>query len=257
MLQRTPQAFINACFSLLWNSGYSTVIDDDLSNWVAFMTEQNKNGTVNVAANPEYHRLQPDNSFWLSLRRRGSKGPAIACICDRLIETDDFVEMQRNLELWYGNTAHEHEPLEIALPRSEYPEIKGQIGHPVGLWVNPSERHSGLAWLLQRLVRAMTLARWPDVEWHCGTTLEPLVNRGIPFNTYGYTRADLLSDGYFPVTGKHERPYLTSIHRSEMLMQIADDLSVIEMNTDKQVGDVVRMIRERQGHAPVRTAMAA
>lgn len=257
MLQRTPQAFINACFSLLWNSGYSTVIDDDLSNWVAFMKEQNPNGTINVAANPEFHNLRPDNSFWLSLRRRNSGGKSIACICDRLVETDNFLEMQRNLELWYGRTAHEYEPLEIAQPLSAYPNIQGQIGHPAGLWVNPSERHSGLAWLLQRLVRAMSLARWPDVEWHCGTTLEPLVDRGIPYNTYGYTRCDLLTDGYFPVTGSHERPYLTSIHRSEMLSQIGEDLSIIEMNADKQVGDVVRIIRERKGHAAVRTAVAA
>ena len=131
------------------------------------------------------------------------------------------------------------------------------MGHPAGLFVHPDERHSGLAWLLQRMVRALSLVRWPDMGWQCGTTRGPLVARGIPTNTYGYPNCDLLVDGWFEPSGLTEEAYMTSISQGEMLLQIASDLSVIEMNANKQVGDIVRTARERQGHAPVLAGMAA
>jgi hypothetical protein len=255
MLERTPKAFVNACWSLLWNSGYSATIDMDLRGWVSFLSHANPHGTVNAAFNPEFHRLEPDNSFWLSIRRR-SDGKAIACICDRLIDTDDFVEDQRTMRLWYGDPmAHGVSPIKLAQPKSSFPFVSGKVGHHGGLWVDRSERHNGLAWLLCRMIRAMTLERWPDTGWHCGTTLEPLVLKGLPENTYGYTRWDLIVDEYFPVTGHQDRAYMTSISANEMLLQIARDLSLIEMDPNQKVRDLVCGARERQGHAPVQAAM--
>jgi len=255
MLQRTPQAFINTCFSLLWNSGYSVTIDMDMKGWVQFRSEIDPHGCVNAAFNPDFHRLEADNSFWLAIRRR-SDGQIIACICDRLIETEDFVEDQRTMRLWYGDPgAHGIKPIQLAQPRSAFPFVSGKVGHHGGLWVDKSERHNGLAWLLCRIIRAMTLQRWPDTSWHCGTTLEPLVLKGLPHNTYGYTRWDLIVDEYFPVTGENDRAYMTSIPAEQMYRQIADDLSLIEVNTNKQVGDVVRLARERHCDATVPAMM--
>ena len=117
MLQRAPQAFINSCFSLLWNSGYSATIDMDLRGWVRFLKSVNPNGLVNAAFNPDFHRLEPDNSFWISIRRQ-SDGEVVACICDRLIETDDYLEEQQSMRLYYGDHVAEQgaERLELAQP---------------------------------------------------------------------------------------------------------------------------------------------
>jgi hypothetical protein len=82
-----------------------------------------------------------------------------------------------------------------------------------------------LAWLLQRLVRAVSIVRWPDMGWQCGTTRGPLVARGIPTNTYGYPRCDLLVDGWFEPSGLTEEAYMTSIDQMQMQAQIAADLS--------------------------------
>ena len=100
MLERTPQAFVNACFSILWNSGYSTLIDDDLRSWVDFLSKENPGGIVNAAANPDFHRLEPDNSFWIAIRERTGDRNIVACICQRMLETEDFLEEQSSLRLW-------------------------------------------------------------------------------------------------------------------------------------------------------------
>lgn len=255
MLERTPQAFMNSCISLLWNSGYSTSVNDDLHSWVDYYKSTNPHGVVNAAADPTYHHVGPDNSFWLAIYKRGTRD-VIACIAQRMIESDDFVEMQRDLRVWYGEQASEKEPLKLAMPRSDYPEARGLIGHPAGLFVAQTERNSGLAWMLQRMARAYALTRWPDTAWQCGNTLEPVAARGLPINTYGYTRCDLLTDGWFEPTQLNQKVFITSINQQDMMLQIAGDLSLIEMNADKQVRDVVTAARERQSNAPVLARMA-
>lgn len=256
MLERTPQAFINACFSAMWNSGYSATIDTDLRGWVEFLAEAHPTSPVNAAFNPEYHRLEADNSFWLGIRRH-SDGKVVACICDRLIESDDFLEDQRVMRIWYGDPETSGvPPMTIAQPREAFPDVRGKIGHHGGLWVDKTERHNGLAWLLCRVVRAMSLQRWPDTDWHCGTSLEGVAIRNLPQNTYGYTRCDLLLDGWFQPSQLNHKVFMTSIHRDEMMLQIAQDLSLFEMNPHQQVRDIVSAARERQADAPVVAAMA-
>ncbi len=190
MLERTPQAFINACATALWNSGYSTLIDDDLHSWVEFLSRVNPGGIVNAEANPDFHRLEPDNSFWIAVRKRTGNRDIIACICQRMIETDDFLELQRSLKLWYGDDLDGRTPFELALPRDAYPDIKGKVGHPAGLFVAPEERHSGLAWLLQRMVCGHfpssvgriwdgSAARPAGHWWHAASRPTPMAIRAV------------------------------------------------------------------------------
>lgn len=255
MLERTPQAFMNACFSLLWNSGYSTSINDNLDSWVDYYLEANPNGVINSAVNPAIHDLHPDNSFWLAVYKRGTR-EIVACIAHRMIETDNFLEYQRSQKLWFGERADKLPPLDLAQPADAYPDAKGLIAYPAGLLVLPSERRSGLAWILIRIARAYALMRWPHLSWGCGNSLEGTAARGLPFNTYGYTRCDLLVDGWFEDTKQSQKVFMTSVSREQITLQIAGDLSLIEMHAKQQVGDVVKAVRERQGHAPVITAMA-
>lgn len=255
MLERTPRAFMNACTSLLWNSGYSTSISNDVSGWVDYYLRTNPHGVVNSAVNPAYHELGPDNSFWLAVYKQDTK-EIIGCIAQRMIETDDFVEEQRSLRLWFGEQASERPPMQLALTRDQYPEARGLVGYPAGLFVAKSERHNGLAWLLQRMARAYALTRWPQMDWQCGNSLEPVAARGLPFNTYGYTRCDLLVDGWFEDTQQSHKVFMTSIAHDQMIMQIASDLSLIEMNSDQQMRDIIRSARERQSNPPVLAAVA-
>ena len=256
MLERTPQAFINACLTLLWNSGYSTSFNDNLDDWASYYRTTSPHAVVNSAVNPAFHDLNPQNSFWLAVYKRGTR-ETVACIAQRMTETEDFVEFQRSLKLWFGDSADKLPPLDLALAREEYPDAGGMVGYPAGLFVAKSERHSGLAWLLQRMARAYALTRWPQMEWQCGNSLEPVAARGLPFNTYGYTRCDLLVDGWFEDTQQSHKVFMTSISHDEMVLQIASDLSLIEMNPKEKMGDLVSAARQRQGHTPVLTAMAS
>ena len=155
------------------------------------------------------------------------------------------------MRLYYGDqvAAQGAEPLVLAQPRSAFPQVRGKIGHHGGLRVAETERHNGLAWLLCRLTRAMTLYQWPDVEWHCGNTLGHVEKRGLPKNTYGYTGWDLFFDGWFHLTKQEQKMFMTSINHEEMMLQIGEDLSLIEMHTQEQVRDVVRAARERESDA--------
>ena len=162
------------------------------------------------------------------------------------------------MRIWYGDPETSGvAPMKIAQPRSAFPDVRGKIGHHGGLWVDRNERHNGLAWVLCRVIRAMSLQRWPDVDWHCGTSLEGVAVRDLPTNTYGYSRVDLLLDGWFEPSQQNHKVFMTSISAGEMSLQIAQDLSLIEMNSNKQMRDIVLATRQRQSDSAVRTAMAS
>jgi GNAT superfamily N-acetyltransferase len=210
--------------------GLELTVETDLADWAALMRSSPKIAAVNPTFDPAQSWLNPSNSFWLRVNQ-GER--TVACIANRLFVTDDYIGLKRSLRLWYDlKPTLLREPMNIVLDE-DVPHIAGRIGHHGGLWVHPDWRGLGLSTLLPRLVRKLSLRHF-DVDWHCGIVLEGLAMSGLPYRGYGYPHMALCIEGYFPVTGQHEKVFMTYIDRQEMLGQLVSDLEGFEADADQK-----------------------
>lgn len=212
------QAFIDLYQSRLDALSLDLQVETDMAHWVSVMRQAPQIAAVNPSYDPARCRLTPYSAFWLNAL---SHGRTVACIANRLFVTDDFVGLMRTGRLWSDRPAADRlRPAGLVPLRGRSP-FAGRIGHHGGLWVHPDWRGRRLAVLLPRLTRALSLRQFA-VDWHCGLTLEALAGHAVPIKAYGYSRQELCIDGHFPVTGRNDRVYLTSISRAEMLAQMDD-----------------------------------
>ena len=212
------QAFIDLCHDALDQLSLDVQVETDMGRWVSVMRQAPQIAAVNPSYDPARCRLTADNAFWLNVL---SDSRTVACIANRLVVTDDFIDLMRSGRLWADHPGtDEAEPAGLVWP-TERPPIAGRIGHHGGLWVHPEWRGRRLAVVLPRLTRALSLRQFA-VDWHCGLTLESLCRHAVPIKAYGYTRQEVCIDGYFPVTRRQDCVYLTSISRTEMLVQMDD-----------------------------------
>ena len=244
-----PRKLVRTTQQRLEREGFYLTINSDMSAWARMMRAMPKTRVVNPTFDPECSQLDATNSFWV--RVTDAADNPVACIANRLFVTDDYVDLMRTWRLWYDRGPRQIRPLNIVLP-PEAPFVSGRIGHHGGLWVHPGHRKRGLSYLLPRLTRALSLVNF-QVDWHCGMVFGDLGDSGLPKWGYGYTGMDLCIDGYFPVTEREERVYMTYISRDEMLNQARWDLDLLELHADEQLVDIVTVAGERQREARVAT----
>lgn len=238
LAQQLVRSFIN----MLKEDGYFVTISSALEDWVALMNAAPKISVINPTFDPRVSDLSAQNSFWL--RVTDQTDTPVACIANRLFVTDDYVEVIRSWRLWYDRGLTAIRPLNIVLP-DDLPFIDGRIGHHGGLWVHPDHRKRGLSFVLPRLTRALSLVRFrPD--WHCGMVFAALGDSRLPLANYGYPHMVPCIEGYFPVTDRPERVYMTYISQEEMLDQTRGDLDLLELHPDKKAVDVMAIARQRQ-----------
>lgn len=243
----TPRTLVRTYIERLERDGMFVTVSTDMAAWVRMMKAMPKTRVVNPTFDPEFSQLNAANSFWVRITDMADN--PVACIANRLFVTDDYVGLIRSWRLWYDRGLKPVRPLNIVLP-SQTPFIAGRIGHHGGLWVHPGHRKRGLSYVLPRLTRALSLANF-NVDWHAGMVFGDLGDSGLPKWGYGYTNMDLCIDGYFPVTDREERVYMTYIGREAMLKQARWDLDLLELHADQQLVDVVAVAGERQGETRV------
>ncbi|MEQ9643382.1 MAG: hypothetical protein RIM84_25400 [Alphaproteobacteria bacterium] len=244
-----PRKLVRAYLARLERDGFYVTVSSDMNAWVSMMEAAPAIRVVNPTFDPAHSQLDASNSFWVRVTDMADN--PVACIANRLFDTDDYLGLIRNWRLWYDRGLKEVRPLNIVLPDT-VPFVAGRIGHHGGLWVHPGHRKRGLSFVLPRLTRALSLANFrPD--WHCGMVFGDLGDSGLPKWGYGYTNMELCIDGYFPVTGRDERVYMTYISRADMLDQTRGDLDLLELHPDQQLVDVVAVAGQRQDQPRVAT----
>jgi hypothetical protein len=202
----TIESFIEFSFSWLQERNYALSVDVDMARWAEVTRTTAGASFINPAFDPRHSRLTPANSFWLEVRVGSS---TIATSAARLFVTDDYLELQRSMRLWY-----EHPPL--AMLGANVPPISGRVGHEGGLWVDRQFRKRGLSVILPHLNRALCFRQW-SVEWQTGITLRGIGESGLAERAYGFPHVVSCFDGYLPVTGKPERLYLTYMTDKELI----------------------------------------
>ena len=204
------QSFIE--FSLAWlqERNYALTLEVDMARWSEVMRTTARSDFVNPVFDPRHSRLSPSNSFWLEVRIGSS---TIATSAARLFVTDDYLELQRSMRLWYDDPPH-HSRLAITAPN--LPAISGRVGHEGGLWVDRQFRKRGLSVILPHLNRALCFREW-SVAWQTGITLRGIGESGLAERAYGFPHVVPCFEGFLPVTGKPERLYMTYMTSEELV----------------------------------------
>jgi hypothetical protein len=164
---------------------------------------------VYPACDPHLSDIETD-ALWVRAVDRG--GETVATGAVRIFETDDFYELMRSERLWFrtpGIGAPKRCPVDCSIP-----PFGGTIGHGGGVWVHPTWRGRGLAGIMPKFARALTV-RNNEIDYETGLVFEEL--RSLPLRAYGFPRVAKIVDGFFPPTGKAERVYLCHITRNEVL----------------------------------------
>ncbi len=176
--------------------------------------------------NPDFHELSHGDFFWIAVRSRTGDGSIVAAICVRLVETPDLLEALRTQKVVYGSASSGKGPLPLALPTEAYPYFSGGVALISGRYVAPVEEGVRLPWYLERLGRAFAVVRWPEMKAACTILRDGSDPRVAAFDAQGFTELALLFDS----GGSDGQTHLASISTGEVQVQMAQDLSLIEMN---------------------------
>lgn len=241
----TARSYYREMMALIVRSGYRISIENDMRQWKHIM--QTGPATVGVSSifDPDKADYEPADAFWL--RVSNEQAETVAIICDRLVQTPDFVDFVEETGMFAA--PYIRHPLDATL--------SGKIGHAGGLWVHPNSRKTGLSWALPRLVRALSVIHW-GVDRHCGIILTGLADAGFGNHIYGFPRSWLaLSGGDFRPTGKEERLFVIDIDADEIAGQQTFELKRIMDDGAQDLIDVAAIGRKRHDQAAVREPLPA
>jgi len=173
-------------------------------------------GGVYPTFDVRHSRIAAGDGLWVRIGERSGKLVALAA--GRVFRTSDFMEVLRSERLWFDRSLRALSPA-FRVVDSYFGDQPwgGVVSHGGALWVAPEFRRHGLSTFVPELVRAL-MARNFGVDWHTSLVFERLVE--LARKAYGYSEAELVVDGFFPVTGTKERVYLTRMSRRELVARL-------------------------------------
>ncbi|MEP0478074.1 MULTISPECIES: hypothetical protein [Alphaproteobacteria] len=220
----TARSFYREMMTLIVRSGYRISIESDMTEWKRIMLGAPATTAVSSMFDPDKADYLPSDAFWLRVSNKNAE--TIAIICDRIIETDDFVGFVKETGMF----------AEPCTRHAIKMDLSGKIGHAGGLWVHPKARKTGLSQSLPRLVRALSVIHW-GVDRHCGIILSGLHDKGFGAGVYGFEREWLGLSGDFRLTGKADRIYFIDINAEEIARQQALELDCLMNHGTKNLVD--------------------
>jgi hypothetical protein len=214
------QSFFDRAVEQFGDAALSVQIDDDMTawrNWMESLPPADKPIGVSGTLDPKRHVLVPGNSFWLRLV--DSKGNWVGAHCQRIFQTDDFLEEIRTHRLFDSQCpSFDWSPLSLSvLPNT--PTITGRVGFGGGMWIHPSWRGKELSNTLARLSRNLNL-RHNLLDWYV-SFIEETPNRRL----YGHQSAGLMNStpllsGLYPARDREMDVRMFYMSRKDMLTQI-------------------------------------
>ncbi|MCS6780734.1 MAG: hypothetical protein NZ555_13655 [Geminicoccaceae bacterium] len=221
-MSTTPHALallqdgIDALGEAVARLGLTLVIERDFDRLVRFLESQGS--FANPSYDPKVSRLGPED-FWLAAL--DSHGRIVASSAERVLETEDFLELVADGRIWYADgyrTRFGVERIEV-LPVST--RLSGRISHSGSTYVVPAHRRSGLAMFLPWLSRALSF-RNAGCNANTGFVRRSLADTPVPTRSYGYAHVEKCLDGWWPPQGGSEVLYLCWITVEEFLVKLAE-----------------------------------
>ena len=120
------QAYVDKTVMAFGSAGLSFYVESDLAAWADTMRNAPSITAVSPSFDPEHSWLTPANSFWVCLR--DGEGEVIGCICSRLFETDDMMQIIRSYRLFFDRKpVLDLRPLRLVAP-DDVPIMSGRVG---------------------------------------------------------------------------------------------------------------------------------
>lgn len=225
------QTFIDRARAELDSRKLTLEVDCDLSNWVRLI--RNAPGKVVVASthDPSKTYLHPGNAFWIIVRERDQRlfdrllrrdRPIVACLCHRVIQTDNIADEIRTHRLFFDRAPIiDHRPVNVVLSEN-VPVIGGKVGLAGGFWVHPRYRGTKLSNIVSRVTRVLSLRHF-DIDWSISLVRDTPRRKAMIHNTYGLTHSVSITRGFYPPYGHDLDMQMSYMHRDEILDQVRSE----------------------------------
>jgi len=223
------QSFVARLLPAFRRRGLEFHVSSDFDEFVA-IRRASADGFVYPTYDPRQSRISPADAFWVKICN--DAGDVVAGQATRIFDVPDFYQLLQSGRLWFDRALA---PVPRFIVDCDLPSFGGRIAHLGGLWVDKEYRGNKLAALICATTRALTL-RNHGFDHETGLCFEPIALRRLPIESYGHPQLALCVDGYFPVTRKDERVYLSHLSRAQALRQMAAGWGLAEPAPSQDVG---------------------
>ena len=225
------QTFIDRARAELDHRKLTLEVDSDLSKWVKLIRNAPGRAAITSSHDPSKSYIHPGNAFWVIVRERDKKlsdrlllrqPPIVACLCHRVIQTDNIADEIRTHRLFYDlKPILDFRPVNIVLGDNS-PVIGGKVGIAGGFWVHPRYRGSKLSNIVSRVTRALSLRHF-DIDWTISLVRDTPRRKAMIHNTYGLAHSVSITRGYYPPYGCDLDIQMSYMHRDEILDQFRSE----------------------------------
>lgn len=248
---REIQLSVDRALTELQRRRLTLEVDSDLSKWVELM--RHAPGGIDIASthDPAKSYVHPGNAFWVVVREREQSVlrrllhrnlPIVACLCYRVIETENIAEDIRTQRLFFDRKPIlDFHPVEI-VKSDNLPVVSGKVGIAGGFWVHPDHRGTKLSNIVSRLTRILSVRHFEN-DWHVSLVRDTTRRKAMIHNTYGVSHSVSITRGYYPPYGREYDMQMSYMHRDEMLRRVRQE------NADATKEEVVMPAGERRRSA--------
>jgi hypothetical protein len=242
------QAFIDRAKEELDRRALTLEVDSDLSNWVSLMKKAPGRLVIASTHDPSHSYVHPGNSFWIIIRERDQgfadrllrrERPVVACLCHRVIQTENIGEEIRTHRLFFDRKPIlDYRPVNVVLDDTA-PVIGGKVGLAGGFWVHPKHRGSKLSNIVSRVTRVLSLRHF-DIDWSISLVRDTPRRKAMIHNTYGLAHSASITRGYYPPYGYDLDMQMSYMHREEIMDQVrAENAAETGGNTDASAAPAI------------------
>lgn len=223
----TMQLAVEEYIATLADAGITLRVRRDFATYAALRRSHGE-FRLNQAFDPRHVKFGNDD-FWLLAENR--YGEAIATYCLRRFIVDDFYDVIRSQNLWFGVRPHLVDPRFVV--DCEIPPFGGEVAHEGGNWVREDYRGAlrqpRLSRVMSRLARAIALRNRPFDHTSAMIRNDPrdppeVTSRkanSLGIGACGFARVHRFVDGWFPPDGRDAVMYLCHATKGEAVASIA------------------------------------
>lgn len=219
---RFIQIYIDKAITALGEMGLKLNVESDMSAWAKLMESAFPEGKINTTYDPRSSLAGPENCFWINMETRN--GDIISYACNRVFQTEDFIELVRSNLLFYDRKPIlKHIAVNFKVS-PDCPTISGRVGHGGAFWVRPDYRGRGFAGFVPHLLRALSLRHF-NIDWHTTAVRSTSRRRSMAQNAFGYQTSYITTAGCWPPYGEDLAVDLLYMSRAQVLERIRTDAS--------------------------------
>ncbi len=217
---RCIQIYVDKVIDALGKMGLRLNVESDMLAWAKLMEAVFVEGKINTTYDPRTSLAGPENSFWINLET--DTGDFVSYACNRVFETEDFVDLVRSNHLFYDRKpVLKHIEMDFKMT-SDCPTISGKVGHGGAFWVRPDYRGRGFASFIPHLLRALSLRHF-NIDWHTTAVRSTPRRKSMATNAFGYETSYITTAGYWPPYGEDLAVDLLYMSRAQVLERIRTD----------------------------------